>query len=133
MSAGALAWPIRDQGQARRGRLVVDRRNRRYIDSRGSDVLSGKIEGTIESIDSSGNLVTGITSAMLAAIVDPATAHVVCEDHETWGIFPDNGDHPPMTFLARLGNQGQLELVIVGDSAAAMLGVSMGARVTVSW
>ncbi|MEX0586848.1 MAG: SAM hydroxide adenosyltransferase, partial [Pirellulales bacterium] len=56
-----------------------------------------------------------------------------CDEHETHGIFKSYGDQPPMTLIALVGSSGCLELAIVDDSAAAMLGVAVGERVTVTW
>lgn len=42
-------------------------------------------------------------------------------------------DQPEMTLIALFGSNDRLELAIVGDSAAAMLGVRSGAPVSVEW
>ena len=57
----------------------------------------------------------------------------MCDEHETHGIFTDYSDQPPMTLIAAIGASGNLELTIVGDSAAIMLGVTVGTPVTVHW
>jgi S-adenosyl-L-methionine hydrolase (adenosine-forming) len=38
-----------------------------------------------------------------------------------------------MTFIALVGSGDRLELSIVGESAAAMLGIPVGAQVELSW
>jgi S-adenosylmethionine hydrolase len=38
-----------------------------------------------------------------------------------------------MTLIALVGSSGHLEIAIVGDSAAIMLGVKPGTPVTVEW
>lgn len=96
-------------------------------------VLPGKIQGRVSSIDSFGNLITDITAEMLRDTPTGETTRVSCDEHETAGIFRAYADQPPMTLLALIGSSGYLELAIVGDSAAAMLGIRSGTPVTVSW
>jgi hypothetical protein len=96
-------------------------------------VLPGKIQGRVSSIDSFGNLITDITSEMLRDAPTGEDTRVACDEHETLGIFRTYADQPPMTLVALIGSSGNLELAIVGDSAAAMLGISSGTPVTVSW
>ncbi|HEY5314023.1 MAG TPA: SAM-dependent chlorinase/fluorinase [Pirellulales bacterium] len=96
-------------------------------------VLPGKIQGTVSSIDSFGNLITDITSDMLRDTPTGEDTRVACDEHETLGIFRTYADQPPMTLVALIGSSGYLELAIVGDSAAAMLGIRSGTPVTVSW
>lgn len=96
-------------------------------------IVPGKIEGVVESIDSFGNLITNITGDHLAAVPQGPEVHVACDEHETLGIFRTYADQPPMTLIALIGSSGHLELAIVGDSAAGMLGVRTGAKVTVTW
>jgi S-adenosyl-L-methionine hydrolase (adenosine-forming) len=98
----------------------------------GSSV-TGKVEGKIQAIDASGNLVTDITRAMLDAAPRNETVVIHCDGHETNGIFDDAATQPPMTFVATFGQSGNLELAIVGDSAAAMFGVQVGEKVSVRW
>jgi hypothetical protein len=95
--------------------------------------LPGKIKGSVRSIDSSGNLMTDISERTLAAAPRDETVRVVCDEHETLGIFATCADQPDMTLVALLGTSGYLELAIVGDNAAAMLGVRVGAPVEVVW
>jgi S-adenosylmethionine hydrolase len=96
-------------------------------------VLAAKITGEIVTIDSFGNLVTNITTEMLARIPDPQQATIRCDEHETIGIWRTYADQPAMTLMALVGSSGQLELAIVEDSAKLMLGVREGEQVTVSW
>ena len=58
---------------------------------------------------------------------------IECDEHETCGIFKAYADQPEMTLIALVGSDGKLELAIVGDSAAIMLGVRVGTPVRVSW
>ncbi len=96
-------------------------------------VSDSKIEGAVESIDSFGNLITDISADVLAKVPRDETTAIYCDEHETRGIFATYADQPPMTFVAVLGSSGKLELAIVGESAADMLGIAVGTPVTIQW
>ena len=96
-------------------------------------VLPGKVAGAVRSIDSFGNLITDISAEMLSAAPRDERTRVVCDEHETLGLFGTYSDQPPMTFLALIGSSGFLELAIVDDSAAEMLGIAKGTPVSVLW
>jgi S-adenosyl-L-methionine hydrolase (adenosine-forming) len=97
-------------------------------------VSSRKIEGRVESIDSFGNLVTDITDDMLRDVPrGQEEVTIECDEHETCGIFRTYSDQPAMTLMALVGSTGRLELALVGDSAAAMLGVRAGTPVRIKW
>jgi hypothetical protein len=96
-------------------------------------VSAGKLRGVIESIDSFGNLITNIGADSLSAAPRDERVAVRCDEHETRGIFTTYSDQPEMTLIALVGSSGHLELAIVGDSAAAMLGVEIGTAVEVRW
>lgn len=96
-------------------------------------ILPGKIKGSVRSIDSFGNLVTDITADMLAPAPTDERTRVLCDEHETLGIFRTYEEQPPMTLVALVGSSGHLELAIVGDSASMMLGVTVGTPVEVRW
>jgi S-adenosylmethionine hydrolase len=91
------------------------------------------ITGEVVEIDSFGNLITNITRAMLAGAPSGEAVTIACDEHSTQGIFRTYADQPEMTLIALVGSGEQLELAIVGDSAAVMLGVSVGTSVKVSW
>jgi S-adenosylmethionine hydrolase len=95
--------------------------------------VAQKISGAIQSIDSFGNLVSDITAEHLVDVPRGESTRVTCGEHETFGIFRTYADQPPMTLIALVGSSGKLEVALVGDSAAAMLGVQVGEPVTVSW
>lgn len=96
-------------------------------------ILPRKIQGRVTAIDSFGNLVTDINADMLADAPRDESVRIECDEHETLGIFRAYAEQPPMTLVALVGSSGYLELAIVGDSAAAMLGIRQGTPVTVSW
>jgi hypothetical protein len=97
------------------------------------NILANRIEGSIRSIDSFGNLVTDVTAEALQGVPTDERATIVCDEHETQGIFRTYEDQPAMTLMALVGSSGFLELAIVGDSAALMLGVRVGTPVTIKW
>ncbi len=96
-------------------------------------VTRGKIEGIIESIDSFGNLISNITTDQLEGAPRGEEVTVECDEHQTQGIFTTYSDQPEMTLIALIGSSGKLELAIVGESAAIMLGVRKGTPITVKW
>jgi S-adenosylmethionine hydrolase len=96
-------------------------------------IMPSRITGSVRSIDSFGNLVTDITAEMLAGASRGEGTIVQCDEHETTGIYQTYSDQPEMTLIALVGSSGYLELAIVGDSAAAMLGVRVGEKVEVIW
>ena len=96
-------------------------------------IVAGKIEGVVVSVSEEGNLVTDITAKQLQNAPTDQSVSVVCDEHETLGIFPVDHDQPEMTYIALLGKSGNLELAIVGDSARIMLGVTEGTPVVVKW
>lgn len=96
-------------------------------------IVPGMIQGTVRTVDSFGNLVTDISADALRDTPRDESVRIECDEHETLGIYQTYGDQPQMTFMAVVGSSGFLELSIVGDSAAMMLGVRPGAKVTVKW
>lgn len=99
----------------------------------GVEKLANRIEGEIVSIDSFGNLVTNITREMLVGVPTDDSVAVKCDGHETHSIFATYAEQPPMTLVAVIGSNDQLELAIVDDSAKIMLGVAVGTQVEVCW
>ncbi|NIP87133.1 MAG: hypothetical protein GTO03_16860 [Planctomycetales bacterium] len=96
-------------------------------------IVPGEITGSVEAIDSFGNLITNISQTALADCPRDESVRVCCDEHETYGIFQTYGDQPELTLIALVGSSGKLELAIVNDSAQMMLGVAVGAPVTVTW
>ncbi|TWU27331.1 SAM hydrolase/SAM-dependent halogenase family protein [Bythopirellula polymerisocia] len=103
------------------------------LEWRGAKRMANRIQGEVVAVDSFGNLVTNITREMLADVPTDETVAIRCDDHETRSIFQTYGDQPPMTLIALIGSNDQLEIAIVDDSAKIMLGVGVGAPVEVSW
>jgi hypothetical protein len=96
-------------------------------------VTRGKIEGKIELVDSFGNLVSNITTEQLVDVPRGDEVTVECDEHQTQGIFRTYSDQPELTLIALIGSSGKLELAIVGESAAIMLGVRAGTPIEVRW
>jgi hypothetical protein len=92
-----------------------------------------KIEGKIVAVTEAGDLVSDITVEQLAAAPRDSSVVIHCDDHETVGLFTPDHTEPPCTLLALLAPSGQLQLVIVGESAKIMLGIRIGTPITVSW
>jgi S-adenosylmethionine hydrolase len=96
-------------------------------------LVPGKIEGSVVAYGETGNLITDITAAQLRNAPTDESVVIVCDEHETMGIFGADHNQPPMTYIALVGESGNLELAIVGDSAKIMLGVARGTPVSVKW
>ncbi len=92
-----------------------------------------RIVGTVLEIDSFGNLITNITDEMLAGRPTDTRACIVANIYETWGIYHTYGEQPQGMLIALVGSTGRLELSVVGDNAAARLGIQIGEPVTVAW
>jgi S-adenosylmethionine hydrolase len=95
--------------------------------------VPGKIEGSVVAVSEAGNLVTDISADQLASAPRDESVSVRCDDHVTSGIFTSEHSQPEFTLLALIGTSGNLELEIVGDSAAIMLGISVGEKVVLEW
>jgi S-adenosyl-L-methionine hydrolase (adenosine-forming) len=115
---------------ARLGSVQDDLERLEWTEAR---VAGKRIEGTVQSIDSFGNLITDIAADALTNVPRGEEVGIVCDEHETRGIFNTYGDQPEMTLIALVGSSGKLELAIVGDSAALMLGITIGTPITISW
>ncbi|MGD9723545.1 MAG: S-adenosyl-l-methionine hydroxide adenosyltransferase family protein [Pirellulales bacterium] len=96
-------------------------------------VSDSRIQGSVQSIDSFGNLITDISADTLNGVPRGEETAVTCDEHETRGIFTTYAEQPPMTFIAVVGSSGKLELAIVGESAADMLGIAVGTPVVIQW
>jgi S-adenosylmethionine hydrolase len=96
-------------------------------------VANEKVRGQVISIDSFGNLITNITHDLLAGRPNDSRACVVCGIYETYGIYHAYGEQSAGMLVALIGSSHRLELAIVGDNAAARLGVSIGTPVVVAW
>lgn len=92
-----------------------------------------RIDGLVIEIDSFGNLITNITSDLLAGRPTDRRVCVVCNIYETWGIYQTYAEQPNGTLVAIVGSNGRLELALVGENAAHQLGIQRGTPVTLAW
>jgi len=95
-------------------------------------VAPGRITGSIWNVDSFGNLITNISRELLADL-PTSGATITCSSAEIRGIAGTYGNAPRGTLVAIIGSGNRLELAIVNGSAAAALGVDMGAEVVIRW
>ena len=95
-------------------------------------VLPGRIEGHVLRIDSFGNLITDIPSALLADAA-PELVHAQCRGEQATRHVRTYGQGPPGALVSLIGSSDRLELAVVGGSAAARLRASVGDAVLVKW
>lgn len=95
--------------------------------------MPGRIKGQVTAITPDGNLVTSIASEQLKGAPRDERLTITCDEHFTQGLFGPDHTEPAMTLLGIVADGGFLELVLVGDSASAMLGIRVGQEVVVKW
>jgi S-adenosylmethionine hydrolase len=98
-----------------------------------AEVLAKKIRGQVVEIDSFGNLITNIAAEMFAGRPTDTRVCVVCGIYETFGIYRTYAAQAEGMLVALVGSNGRLELALVGDNAAAQLGVAVGTPVILAW
>ncbi len=95
------------------------------------------ILGRVIEVTAAGDLISDISVDQLQQAPRGDQVRVVVDQvHETFGIFGEEHGQPAMTLIALLAEPpqvGTLKLSLVGDSAADMLGVGIGAPVEVCW
>ena len=99
----------------------------------GRLAVPGSIEGRVTGVTPEGNLVTDIAVERLRDLPRDERLSITVDEHLTVGLFTPDHTEAPMTFLGLLAPSGFLELCMVGDSAAMMLGVRAGEKVVVRW
>jgi hypothetical protein len=80
-----------------------------------------------------GDLVTDISADKLQGVPRDDRVAIHFDGHTTHGIFALEHDQPEMTLLAFVGRDECLEITLVGESAAAFLGIRSGSQVEVRW
>jgi len=93
----------------------------------------GRITGEVMAVDSFGNLVTNIEADVLRRVPTDRPLRVAIDRREVEGICATYGEQPSGTLIALVGSTGRLELAVVNDNAAAMLGVQVGTPVSMTW
>jgi S-adenosyl-L-methionine hydrolase (adenosine-forming) len=96
-------------------------------------VIDRKICGEVIAIDSFGNLITNISSDLLAGEPTDDRVCVDCGLHSTRGIHRTYGDRNAGSLAAIIGSCGRLELAVVRGSAAERLRIAVGTPVVVAW
>ena len=95
--------------------------------------VAAKLTGKVVEIDATGNLVTDVSVEKLAGAPHDASLRIVVDEHETFGLFPLAHNQPAMTLVAVADKIGSVRIILVEDSASAMLGIRVGAPVEVHW
>ena len=93
--------------------------------------MSKTIEGSVEKIGESGNLITDISTDQVANLAADDSVTVKFGGHETHGVHPTDHEQPIGTLVALQGQSGFLEIEIVGISIAEMLGIKAGQSVVI--
>lgn len=91
------------------------------------------VTGKVVEVDAAGNLITDIPGDRLRGAPTDATLRIVVDEHETYGLYPPEHSQPAMTLVAITDGASPLRIILVDDSASAMLGVRVGAPVEVHW
>lgn len=95
--------------------------------------MVAKLTGKVVEIDSTGNLVTDVSAEKLQGAPHDSSLRIVVDEHETFGLFPLEHNQPAMTLVAIADKVGAVKIILVDDSASAMLGIRVGAPVEVHW
>jgi S-adenosylmethionine hydrolase len=95
--------------------------------------VAAKLTGKVVEIDATGNLVTDLSTQKMAGAPHDSTLRIVVDEHETFGLYPLEHNQPALTLVAIVDNVGLLKIILVEDSASAMLGIRVGAPVEVYW
>ena len=96
-------------------------------------IVDQKIRGQVIEIDSFGNLITNITTGMLTGRPTDGRLCLVCGLYETWGLYRTYAEQAQGMLVALVGSKDRIEVAIVGDNAAARLGVTVGMPVVIAW
>ncbi len=96
-------------------------------------VESNAITGEIVWVDGFGNLISNITTAVLATIPDYNRVTIEIAEHAIRGIDRTYGDRAANTLLALVGSSGYLEVSITGGNAAAQLNAAAGMPIVLLW
>ena len=91
------------------------------------------IEGSVESLNEAGDLITDISNQRCTEISKLDQARVAIGGHETIGIFPLDHNEPESTLIAVQGGSGKIEVGITGTNVSKMLGLAVGEKVRITW
>jgi S-adenosyl-L-methionine hydrolase (adenosine-forming) len=96
-------------------------------------VEDNRIEGSVVSFDSFGNLITDITIKMLGDLVTSDSVVVHCGEQQIRGIVHTYHGRKPGSLVALVGSTGLLELAIVNGNAAKTTQTEVGSPVIITW
>jgi S-adenosylmethionine hydrolase len=95
-------------------------------------VLAGRIDGEVWRIDRFGNMITNIDRASFSRIASGGGISITAGGRAIDRLVSTYAEAAPGTVCALFGSTDHLELAVNGGSAAATLGMTRGARVTVT-
>jgi S-adenosylmethionine hydrolase len=95
-------------------------------------VLPGRIDGEVWRVDRFGNVITNIDRATFSRMADAGGITITAGGHAVDRLVSTYAEAAPGTVCALFGSTDHLELAVNGGSAAAMLGMVRGTRVTVT-
>lgn len=95
--------------------------------------MTNQVDGQVAKIGDKGNLVTDIPNAKLSSAPRDSSLSVQFDGHETMCLYEADHSEPESTMVAYLGPSDHLEIEIVGMDLAGMLGIAIGAKVSVIW
>lgn len=121
----SLGIPITDLGQ------VHPNFTRLLLDSATMD--EGRITGTIQYVDSFGNLLTNIPRSLIDDIPLDARITTIAGSRRIEGLADCYSVRPPGELMILIGSNGMLEIAIAQGNAAADLGLQTGEVVEVLW
>ena len=93
--------------------------------------VAKKIEGKVVAVDAAGNLLTDITAEQFEGMPHDERCTIMCNEHETHGLYSMDHNQPEMTFLGILAEEGKLQLTIVDENAHLMLGIQVNDLVVI--
>ena len=91
------------------------------------------LEGCVQSITDAGDLITDIAVQNAKDAPDLLEVKVQVGPHETIGVHPADHNEPEGTLIAVENAEGMIEIGITGMNISEMLGIPIGAKVTVNW
>jgi S-adenosylmethionine hydrolase len=103
------------------------------LDWPAAQIRGNEIRGEVIWADGFGNLITNITSAMIAMVPGPRRARVEIAGGSLIGIAGTYEDSPADSLTALIGSSGYLEIAVVGGNAKERLIADLGAAVTIRW
>jgi S-adenosylmethionine hydrolase len=95
-------------------------------------VAADRILGHVLLADSFGNLITNIHRDQVQQLGPPEQLRVACQEWNASGIRRTYSEDRPGETIALFDSQGRLEIAVVQESAARLIGAELGTSVVVS-